>query len=280
MNKQRRFALLLWGDFRLWLGAPRTLWMICAMLLLCVLQVVRDWQGPLQEHPLNALELIVFHFYDGFNLMMSSSIFLLGCSEIPKRMVWQQQSLIRSSRRAWLMAYIGQCLLMVVMTIALMILSTWLLSLGHMQRGSAWSDLERIEQMKILPSDSMISPFLLENTTPLQASAMCLAPLCLFWFTMLLIILLFGMTSRPSLGLLLCAFAVLSYVCLVADSGWLGYFALYRYTSLSGMDLDYNGMTYFGKVLLGYAVLDFGLITGMMTMVERADLAFSSDRKD
>lgn len=277
MNKQKRFALLLWGDFRLWLGAPRTLWMICAMLLLCVLQVVRAWQGPLQEHPLNALELIVFHFYDGFNLMMSSSIFLLGCSEIPKRMAWQQQSLIRSSRRAWLMAYIGQCIMMVVMTVALMILSTWLLSIGPMQPGSSWSDLERIEKMEILPSDSVIAPFLLENATPLQAAAMCLAPLCLFWFTMLLIILLFGMTSKPSLGLLLCAFAVLSYVCLMVDSGWLGYFALYRYTRLSGMNLEYNGMAYFGKVLLGYAAIDLGLITGMMILVKRAELAFSAN---
>ena len=277
MNKQKRFALQLWSDFLLWLEAPRTLWMLCAMLLLCILQVFGAWRGPLLERRLNIWELIVYHFYDGFNLMMSSSIFLLGCSELPKRMAWQQQNLIRSSRRAWLLAYVGQCLLMVCFTLGIMLLATWLFSFGHMGSGNGWSALERMNRMEILISDSVISPYLLENTTPFQAAIMCLTPLLLFWFTMLLVILLFGLTSKPSLGLLLCAFSVLSYVCLIVDSGWLGCFALYRYTRLSGMELEQRGMSFFWNVIEGYTVLDLCLIIIMLFMVKRTDLAFPAD---
>lgn len=277
MDKQRRFVLQMWSDFLLWLEAPRTLWMLCAMFLLCILQVFGGWRGQLLERNMNLWELITYHFYDGFNLMMSSSIFLLGCSEIPKRMSWQQQNLIRSSRRAWLLAYVGQCLLMVCFTLGMMVLTTWLFSIGHIEMGHGWSETERINRMEILISDSVISPYLLENTTPLQAAIMCVMPLFLFWFTMLLVILLFGLTSKPSLGLLLCAFSVLSYVCLIVDSGWLGYFALYRYTRLSGMELEQKGMVYFCNVIGGYVVLDLSLVCSMLFMVKRTDLTFPAN---
>ena len=276
MSKRRRGAMLLWGDFRLWIGAPRTSWMILPILLLCVLQVVQGWKGPLRDETLFPLEVIIDHFYGGFNLMMSSSIFLLGCSEIPKRIPWQQQMLIRASRRSWLLAYIGQCLLMVLVTIAMMIAITLLLSIGHMRPGNGWSDLERIAREEILPAESIMPPFLVENMTPLQGALMCLAPLTLFWFSMLLVILLFGMTSKPHAGLMICAFAVLSHVCLLVDDGWMAVFALFRYARLSGMDLARYGMTYFWKAMIGYAALDLGLIAIMTVMVKRMDLTLTS----
>lgn len=263
--------------FRMWLRAPRTWWMIGSMLLLCLTQVRQGWLYQLRDEALYPLEIITYHFYGGFNLMMSSSIFLLGCSEIPRRVSWQQQSLIRSSRRAWLFGHIGQCLLMVCVTVGFMIAVTLLGSLGHIRPGVGWSDLEKIERMEILPWDSIMPLFLVQSTSPWQGAAMTVLPVMLFWLTMLLIILLFGMTSRPHLGLLICAFAVLSYVCMMSEDDWLRYFALFRYTRLSGMDLEAYGLSYFGKVMMGYGMLDFGLIAAMTAMVKRTDFTFGSD---
>lgn len=279
MNKARRVMTQLWGDFRLWLHAPRTLWMIMFMLVLCVLQVRRPWQGYLRDYSLYANDIIIYHFFDGFNLMMSSSIFLLGCSEMPKRITWQQQSLIRSSRRSWLFAYVGQCFLMVFLTITMMVAVTLLLSIGHIRPGIGWSELERISQMDILSSDSIISPFLMENTTPIQGVLMCLTPLMLFWFTMLLVILLFGMTSHPQIGLLICAFATLSYVCVMDFDGWVSLFAIYRYTSLCRMDLETHGIAHFGKVMMGYGIIDAGLLALMTIVVKHIDFALPTNVK-
>ena len=264
------------GYFRMWLHAPRTWWMLASMLLLCLMQVREEWLYRLQNESLYPLEIITYHFYGGFNLMMSSGIFLMGCSEIPQRISWQQQSLIRSSRRAWLFGHIGQCVLMVCATIGMMIAVALLASLGHLRPGIGWSDLERIERMEILPWDSIIPQYLIENTSPWQGAAMTVLPVMLFWLTMLLVILLSGMTSRPHVGLLICAFAVLSYVCILSEDGWLGYFALFHYTRLSGMDLEAHGMSYFWKVMIGYGVLDAGLIVTMIARVKRTDFAFSS----
>ena len=262
--------------FGLWLKAPRTWWMLGSMLLLCFTQVRQGWLYPLRDESLYPLEVIIYHFYGGFNLMMSSSIFLMGCSEIPQRVPWQQQSLIRSGRRAWLLSHIGQCLLMVLTTIGLMIAAALLGSLGHMRWGIGWSDLEKIERMEIMPWDSVMPLFLIQNTTPWQGAAMAVAPVMLFWLTMLWVILLFGMSARPHLGLLLCAFAVLSYVCMMSEDGWLGYLALFRYTRLSGMDVEVYGMPYFGRVMLGYGAMDAGLLAMMTAMVKRMEIRFAS----
>ena len=274
MHKSRRLIAQLLGYFRLWLGAPRTLWMFASMLLLCVLQARGACIYQFHGETLYPLEMIAYHFYDGLHLMMSSTIFLLGCSEIPRRISWQQQSLIRSSRRSWLFSHIGQCMLMVCVTMLMMIAVTLVASLDHLRLGNGWSDLERIARMEIMPWDSIIpSSFLIESTTPLQGAVMCILPVMLFWFTMLLVILLFGMTSRSHAGLLICAFAVLSYVCMMQEDGWLGYFALFRYTHLSGMNLDARGISYFRNVMIGYGILDFGLVAMMTAMVQRMDFA-------
>lgn len=279
MNKAKRAMMQLLGDFRLWLNAPRTLWMFIFMLLLSVLQVGQPWRGYLRDYSLYASDIIIYHFFDGFNLMMSSSIFLLGCSEMPKRIAWQQQSLIRSSRLSWLFAYMGQCFLMVLLTIAMMVAVTLLLSIGHISPGIGWSELERISHMEILPSDSIISPFLMENTNPVEGVLMCLTPLMLFWFSMLLIILLFGMTAHPQVGLLICAFATLSYVCVMDFGGWINWLALYRYTSLLRMDLETHGIAHFWKVMLGYGVFDAGIIVVMTIVVKHIDFALPTNVK-
>lgn len=258
-----------------WLHSPRTVIVLIFILALCLSEAFLH-QGSLaqQELALTWGETLYYYLSYGFNVLMSSALFFIMADELPRQIVFQSYALIRTRRIKWLMAQLLFCLLLVLIMLALCSGAILLASIGHSVPGMGWSDMAQVEQGWLMEAqDGVVSAMIRNHYTPLQATGLALLPLGLFWLTMLLVIVLFGLYGKGIIGLSLCLMSVLSSV-IIMNVQWDELPLPIAFATLKRLIIT-NNMACYWQAIGGYGVIIVGLIGFMIWQIKRADLHFS-----
>lgn len=139
------------GNLDAFWRTPRTLLMMVFIVCCCFL-TVRGYATGLarKNYTMNMEESIAWFLMTGFNSFNLTSVtFLIMVSELPRRIPFQQYTLIRSTRVRWIVAQMLYCLLLVVLMLVVLIALTALMS-PRCCSGQGWSDNVRIAAGEIL----------------------------------------------------------------------------------------------------------------------------------
>lgn len=257
-----------------WLHSPRTIIVLIFIFALCLSEAFLH-QGNLaqQELALTWGETLYYYLSYGFNVLMSSSLFLVMADELPRQITFQSYALIRTKRVKWLMAQLLFCLLLVLIMLVLCSGTILLASIGHSVPGTGWSDMEAVKQGWLMESqDGVVSAMIRNHYTPLQATGLAVLPLGLFWLTMLLVIVLFGLYGKSIIGLSLCLMSVLSSI-IIMNVQWADLPLPIFFATLGNL-IASNDMVTYWRAIGGYGIVIISLIGFMIWQVKRADLHF------
>ena len=257
-----------------WLHTPRTVFALVFIVTLGLSEVdIAQTNFATQSMMLSWGETLYYYFSKGVNLLMSSSLFLIMADEVPRRFAFQTYALMRTTRVKWLTAQILMCVLLVVIMLVLCSGTILLASIGRTAPGGQWSDLALIEQGFLMEEqDGVVSAFIRSHFTPFQATICAMAPLALFWFSMLLIILLFGLYGQGVFGLTLCMISLFAST-IIMTLLWPTLPLPVYYATLNNIlaSQDLNQLT---NTLIGYGLIDGTLIALMFLRVKSAELKF------
>ena len=152
MDKRKRgnifssTAAMIQGNLDAFWRTPRTLLMMVFIVCCCFL-TVRGYATGLarKNYTMNMEESIAWFLMTGFNSFNLTSVtFLIMVSELPRRIPFQQYTLIRSTRVRWIVAQMLYCLLLVVLMLVVLIALTTLMLIPVVVQGKGWSDNVRI----------------------------------------------------------------------------------------------------------------------------------------
>ena len=114
--------------------------------------------------------------------------------------------------------------------------------------------------------------------TPFQANALAISVLFAFWFTMVLVILLFSLAGKPNVGLIIYVSILMVAVTLMWEylPPWFKTIIPTNYATLSNIGVTFPNreLKSVPIVLLSYAIADVMLIGGMVIIVRNMDLHF------
>lgn len=257
-----------------WFYTPRTVFALVFIILLGFSETnIAQSNLAQQGFTLNWGETIFFYVNNGFNILMSSALFLVMADEIPRQISFQTYALVRTNRYKWLFAQILFCLLLVFIMVILCCSVVMIASVGHSVPGSNWSDFELVEQGYITENeDGIVSAFIRNNFSPFEATMMALAPLIGFWLTMLLTILLFGLWGKSVTGLSICMISLLSSL-IIMNLVWRNIPLPIYYATLANICLS-DSVTPLLYTLLGYGMIDAALVGTMFFRIRQAELRF------
>ena len=111
------------ANFDSWVHSPRTVLMLIFIIAICYLQMC-GYKMTLNEtgYTMHMGETLFYEFNFGCNMPMTTALFLIMVSELPRKIAYQQYSLIRSSRWKWMVAQILYCFMMVAAMVALILI--------------------------------------------------------------------------------------------------------------------------------------------------------------
>lgn len=226
-------------------------------------------------------ETLFYEFNFGCNMPMTTVLFLIMVSELPRQIAYQQYSLIRSSRCRWMAAQLLYCLMMVASMILLILVCISLMAIPLVTAGTGWSDAVRIASGQIEPYEALINEFILNNFSPFTALLLSLIPVFCFWLTMVFVILLFGVWGAPVFGVLAYAFLMVANVTILFEAFPFPLILPIQYATLDGIISGYTNLevTRIVKTVEVYAALIIGLIVMMMVSAKRAELNFHAESK-
>lgn len=206
MNKSKRTFVMALANFSSWSHSPRTILMFLFIVSLCFLQT-NSFQQMLREtgYRMHLTETMFFHFNVGCNMTYISMAFLIMANELPLQIRFQDDMLIRGTKRQWIFAQLVYALFMVLSMIFLLVIFICLFSLSHITSGDGWSDFIRIANHEISEDETLVAKYVLDNFFPFSAFLTSLLPLFFFWYTMLLIIMLCSFCGFPMLETLVYA---------------------------------------------------------------------------
>ena len=123
-----------------WLHTPRTIVMLIAAVLLCMVETQKLFRlYTIDGYSLHLVESVFLLAYTGFNILMSSMMFLVTISELPMQISFQYYSLVRVTRRKWINSQVLYCLSMVVMFLLLLTACSFAFCLGKATWKIGWS---------------------------------------------------------------------------------------------------------------------------------------------
>ena len=270
------------ANFDSWMRSPRTLVMLLFIIAICYLQMC-GYKMTLETtgYTMHFGETIFYEFNFGCNIQMTTALFLIMVSELPRRISFQQYSLIRSSRWRWTMAQILYCFMMVVAMLLLILLFISLFALPLVTEGGGWSDTERIEQGFIQPEEALIEEYIRNQFSPLEAFMIAIIPTFFFWFVMVLVILLFGIWGKAVFGVLVYAFIMLAHVTIYFEYFPIPISMPIHFATLRNLVIGREGqeIAELMKAIAGYVVLLAGLVITMLISAKRVELDFYADNK-
>ena len=83
-----------------WLHTPRTIVMLIAAVLLCMVETQKLFRlYTIDGYSLHLVESVFLLAYTGFNILMSSMMFLVTISELPMQISFQYYSLVCKCQR-------------------------------------------------------------------------------------------------------------------------------------------------------------------------------------
>jgi hypothetical protein len=265
-----------------WLHSPRTVIMGLVILALAYVNL-RSYSSTLAEYSLTSRVGETFYVYlsQGFgNIISISSFFLIMVSEIPRRIAFQNDMLIRSSRAKWLKSQVLFCFAIVTLMLALLTVFSMALTLPCLSPGSGWS--MRLEIDPDAPWILSYVPEFIRVLPPWQASLEAAAILFAFLFTMVLVILMCSLKGRPNLGLILYVFLLVLHFTVMWE---------YLPPSLRIMPINFSTVAGVASVfpdheleeipivLMVYAALDLCLMGVMRLQVRAMDMRFTEKEK-
>lgn len=270
------------ANFDSWLRSPRTWLMLLFIVAICYLQMC-GYKMTLDEtgYTMHLGETLYYEFNFGCNMPMTTVLFLVMVSELPRRITFQQYSLVRSSRWRWMVAQVLYCLMMVIGMILLILAFLTLLALPLTTPGTGWSDAERIAAELIEPEEALIEQYIMNSFTPVTALIMAMIPMFCFWFTMVLVILLFGVWGVPVFGVLVYAFIIVAHVTIYFEYFPFPMSMPMHFATLRSLVTGFDGeeVKRLMSVTWRYMALITGLIAAMLISVKRAELDFYAENR-
>lgn len=277
----RSLFALLRGQISDWIHSPRTIVMGIIIILLTYLYAT-GYKAMLNDLDIASYIGEAFYIYisSGFgNITLTSAMFLIMVSEIPRRTAFQNCMLIRTSRNKWLWSQILFCFVVVNLMLLLMTLFCIVLTLPCIKPGKGWSDLDRIAADPNAAFEMQLVPEFIRVIQPWQASFLAAAILFAFWFVMLLLILMFSLAGKPNYGLILYVFFLVLHVTVLWER-IPGFRSPANYSTLSAVAALYpdQELQKIPIVLCVYMGIVLFMISLMHFQVRTMDLCFS--RKD
>lgn len=265
-----RFWQLIKINLLPWLISRRTLLLFAAMLLYLFLLSNEQLQGFRRNlnMALGQTELFFIVMTDNRTPVLLSMFYFIMIAEIPKRINFQYQTLIRTKRLQWLGAQVLYCILLAF--VVLLAITVFLYATSGLLTpwNFGWNNSVREAEglYSIMPEE------LVDVFTPWQTIAMTLLPLFLFWSVLGLLILFFSLLNIEGI-----AFGIIGFV-LCAPS-----IAFYGETT----PIDFaNFYTILGRGIKGYwpamggwLVCILVLVLGMFLYIKAIDLRFDSQNR-
>ena len=277
----RSIRALVRGQISDWVHSPRTVIMILIIIILAYING-KSFEKTLADYSLtsHAGDALYIYLSRAFgNLLMISAYFLIMMSEIPRRIPAQLSMLMRTTRLKWLHAQTLFCALIPLLMIGMLSLLSMALTFPYLTPGSGWSMMSSDPGVLYMPE---FIPEFIRAISPLQANLLALAMLFAFWFTMVLVILLFSLAGKPNVGLIIYVSILMLASTLTWESfpPWLRAVIPTNYATLANISALFPGqeLSTVPIVLLIYAAVDALLIGGMILIVKRMDMQFT--RKD
>lgn len=285
-NRERKvgqgvFSMAL-TNFDSWLRSPRTILMVLFIAAICYLQMC-GYKMTLERtgYTMHLGETLFYEFNFGCNMPMTTVLFLIMVSELPRQIAFQQYSLIRSSRGKWMIAQIVYCLMMVVAMMLMLFVFLLVMALPLVTPGGGWSDAERIAAKIIEPEDALIEKYIMERFSPATATILAMVPIFLFWFTMVSTILFFGVWKPPVLGVLVYAFIMVAHVTIYFEYFPFPISMPMHFATLQNLTNGYEGQE-IGEIVnafKGYGVILVSLISAILISAKRVELTFDNENK-
>ena len=277
----RSMRALIRGQVSDWIHSPRTAIMILIIILLGYING-KDFERTLSIYSLTAHagEALYVYLSRAFgNLLMISAYFLIMVSEIPRRIPAQLNMLMRTSRLKWLRAQILFCAFIPLLMIGMLSLLSMALTLPYLTPGHGWSMVSSDPGLMYVPE---FVPDFIRVISPLRANLLAFAMLFAFWFTMVLVILLFSLAGKPNIGLIIYVSILMLAMTLIWESfpPWLRALIPTNYATLDNIGAVFPGqeLSTVPVALLIYAAVDALLIGGMVIITKKMDMQFT--RKD
>lgn len=276
---------ILWiaaANFDSWMRSPRTLLMFLFIMAICYLQMC-GYKMTLDAtgYAVHYGETMFYEFNFGCNMPMTTALFLVMVSELPRKIPFQQYALVRSSRWRWAAAQILYCFMMVAAMLLLIFLFISIFSLPLLTQGSGWSDTLRLAQGLIEPEQALIEEYIRSQFTPLQALALAVIPMFCFWFVMVLVILFCGIWGKPVLGVLLYAFIMYAHVTIYFEFFPIPLSMPMHFSKLTSIVAGCEGeeVNKLLRVIGGYVVLLAGMIMAILASAKRVELKYYAENK-
>lgn len=268
---------MLSSNFDAWMRSPRTTIMLISIVLLCYLEVANTFQTYASFGiAVNWVETPFLFMAYGVNILMSSIMFFITISEIPRKLSFQNYMLIRSNRRKWLLSQILYCVGMVCAMLLIMTLCILLFSYPYAAHGRGWSDLTRIQEGLVVETQTLVPQHVLHTYTPFLGTLYAMLPIFAFWLTLAMIILVTSLFNMPLVGLLLDASIILSgFILMFANDVYLPI----QFSILQYLNPDNNGPEFYRYTMLGYVLLNAAMVSAIYVRISSTDLVFSSDNK-
>lgn len=269
-------ASSVYGHFSFWAHSLRTIFM-AAFILLMTYMLVKSTENSvaMSQFEVHLGETLFVYANMGFNLIMTSVALMVMMSELPKRVSYQNYTLLRLSRRKWLMSLVIFCLTIVGIFVLIMLATSALLSLSFVTPGSGWSDLERLAADATYAHEIQYTSQYIRKLHPIVACILASAILYLFWVTLALLILLFSLWEMPNFGVVFSVSLLLLNITILFES-LPGIKLPSHFATLGAIasQVEEHKFQHIVKVMCGYVLLDTLLLTLMIARVRKMDIRF------
>ncbi len=268
------------SNFNSWLYSPRTWIMLSFVITFCYV-VTSNFIGSIQVYSycFHFTESLFYLLYNGCSITTTSILFLITISELPKRVSYQYNMLIRSSRIEWLESQMLYCLWMTLCMMALTVLSTSLFLAFHSLPGNGWTETAQIASEVIQENEALIPTFIRSAFMPWTACLYAMIPMFLFWLTMTFVVLLFSICRIPFVGLMTYAFMLVANVIFMVDPFYDFPMPIY-YATLNDIISGLAGQEFLKveEASIGYGIAIVILMASMCIGVKKTDLVFHSEQ--
>lgn len=257
MIHKRPVCALAVSCFDAWIHNIRTIIMLIVLIITACI-TVHNYGEELKhsEISMHMDESIVWLLLNGFNsISLSSLVFLVSISEIPRKISFMQYCAFRTSKTKYTFSIMCYCFLMVFMVIIMLTCFSAFFLLRYVSPGSGWSDALRIrngmpEELAVIPA------WMRNNYAPWQGALLAAGPIIGFWLVMVLTILFFNILNHPMVGVSIFAMILFSGLIFVFEN-FPALQAPMAYSTLNRIVLNYEDQfsSRITSVFIGYAVV-------------------------
>lgn len=285
MDKRKHFPIhqMALSNIEAWARSPRTILMLIFIVTICYLEASAYGQTfQSMGRPLHWDELFFYAMSTGCNIRITSVLFLVTVSELPRQMAYQYQHLIRTSRIKWLLSQWVYCIWTVLFIQVAIALFLGLFLIPYASPGSGWTEPALISAGIISDESRIIPAYICDNLSTLQANLIAQLPIFTFRLTMVFVILLLSLCGNGLLGVISYVFILMAERTILVEA----FYGIVLPTNFSAM--AYIAATFTSHewvnagselssiaiTLTGYAVVAFGLMLLMVIRTKYCDLSF------